>query len=63
MPSTAVNRPSEGPFKVVDGLALPHLAITDMEAAYREMASDEARESEASAWSEGLVGDVVDERR
>ena len=32
----------------------------DLEAAYREMASDEARETEASALSEGLIGDVAD---
>ena len=35
----------------------------DLEAAYREMASDEAQESEALEWSEGLIGDVADEPR
>ena len=35
----------------------------ELEAAYREMASDEARESEALEWSEGLIGDVADEQR
>ena len=35
----------------------------DLEAACREMASDEARESEALEWSEGLIGHVADEPR
>jgi len=29
-----------------------------MEASYREMAADEAREQEALEWSEGLIGDA-----
>ncbi len=28
-----------------------------LEKAYREMAADKAREAEAEAWSEGLIGD------
>jgi predicted CopG family antitoxin len=30
----------------------------DIEAAYRDMAADEAREFEAHRWSEALIGDV-----
>jgi hypothetical protein len=30
----------------------------DLEAAYREMAADEAREAEAEEWVEALVGDI-----
>ena len=55
-----------GPRKIsrfLEGLARPHVVDTDLEAAYREMAADEARESEALAWSEGLIGDVADEPR
>jgi len=29
----------------------------DIEAAYREMAADQAREDEALAWSKGLIAD------
>lgn len=60
MPNTAVNRPSED-HRVVGGLASPHLADTDLEEAYLEMASDGVRESLALAWSEGLIGDIADE--
>lgn len=55
-----------GPRKIsrfLEGLARPHVVDTDLKAAYREMAADEARESEALAWSEGLIGDVADEPR
>jgi len=34
-----------------------------MEAAYREMAQDEAREQEALEWAEATIGDVADETR
>ena len=33
----------------------------DMETAYQDMAADEDREREALAWSEGLIGDAMDE--
>jgi len=35
----------------------------DLEAAYRQMAKDEAREAEALEWAEATVGDVADETR
>jgi hypothetical protein len=35
----------------------------DMEAAYRQMAADEAREAEALEWSEGLIGDIQNDPR
>lgn len=34
--------------------------IDELEAGYREVARDEAREVEASEWAEALVGDVSD---
>ncbi len=55
-----------GPRKIsrfLEGLARPHVVDADLEAAYREMAADEARESAALAWSEGLIGDAADEPR
>lgn len=47
----------------LETLARPHVIDEDLEAAYRAMAADEAREAEAEEWSEGLVGDVADEPR
>jgi hypothetical protein len=48
--------------RFLNDLARPHVVRDDLEEGYRAMAADEARETEAMAWSEGLVGDV-DERR
>ncbi len=42
----------------IEKLARPHVLSEDIEAAYRDMAADEAREREALAWSEGLICDV-----
>jgi predicted CopG family antitoxin len=41
----------------IEKLARPHVVPQDIEAAYREMASDEAREQEALEWSEGVISD------
>ena len=41
----------------IEKLARPHVVQQDIEAAYREMAADQAREDEALAWSEGLIAD------
>lgn len=49
--------------RFLESLARPHVVDSDLEAAYREMAADEAREAEAEAWSEGLIGDLADEPR
>ena len=45
----------------LEKLARPHVLPEDIETAYRDMAADEDREREALAWSEGLIGDAVDE--
>ena len=47
----------------LEALARPHVVEEDLEAAYRAMAGDEAREAEAEKWVEGVVGDVADEPR
>lgn len=47
----------------VIGEALKLLRQRDLEAAYREMAQDEAAEVEALEWSEALVGDGANEAR
>jgi hypothetical protein len=44
-------------------LARPHVVRDDLEAAYAEMAADEARERQARACAEGLIGDVADAGR
>jgi hypothetical protein len=33
--------------------------LQDLEASYREMAADEARERDAMEWSEGVIGDSL----
>ena len=45
----------------IEDLVRPHVLYPDLEAAYREMANEEERESEARAWAEATVGDVGDE--
>lgn len=47
----------------IENLVKPHVLHEDLELAYREMALDEEREIEALGWSEGLLGDVNDEKR
>ena len=49
--------------RFLEDLARPHVVSRDLESAYQEMAQDEAREAEALAWSEGLIGDVDNEPR
>jgi predicted CopG family antitoxin len=49
--------------RFLESLARPHVVDADLEAAYQEMASDEARETDAEEWSEALIGDVADEPR
>ena len=43
----------------IEKLARPHVVPADIEAAYREMAADHAREGDAMEWSEGLIGDSL----
>ena len=47
----------------IESLVRPHVIKHSLEAAYREMALDEAREAEALEWSESTIGDVADETR
>ena len=42
----------------IEKLARPHVVLQDIEASYREMAADQAREQEALEWSESLIADV-----
>jgi predicted CopG family antitoxin len=47
----------------IESLVRPHVVKSGLEAAYREMALDEAREAEALEWAEATMGDVADETR
>ena len=49
-----------GPRKIsrfIEDLVRPHVTKKDIYAAYKEMAADEARESEALEWAEDTLGD------
>ena len=48
--------------KFIENLARPHVAQKDLGAQYREAAQDAAREREARAWTEGLIGSVDETR-
>ena len=55
-----------GPRKIshfIEELVRPHVVKKDMYAAYKEMAADRARESEALEWVEGTFGDLNNEER
>jgi hypothetical protein len=47
--------------RFLNDLARPHVVGKDLSAGYAAMAADEARETEAEAWTEGLIGDVATE--
>lgn len=49
--------------KFIEELVRPYVTQQDLEAAYAEMAQDEARETEALEWAEATVRDVADEAR
>lgn len=42
----------------IENLVRPHVIKDELDAAYKLMAEDRARESEALEWSEALIGDV-----
>ena len=53
-----------GPRKIsrfIEELVRPHVVKKNMYAAYKEMAADQVRESEALEWAESTFGDVNDE--
>ncbi len=47
----------------IEALVRPHVIGSELEAAYQQMAADEAREAEALEWAESTTGDVADEPR
>ncbi len=55
-----------GPRKIsrfIEELVRPHVVKKNMYAAYKEMAADQVRESEALEWAEDTFGDVYREER
>ena len=55
-----------GPRKIsrfIENLVRPHVIKRDMYSAYKEMAADQVRETEALEWAEGTIGDINDEER
>jgi hypothetical protein len=48
--------------QVIEELARRSGPLVEIDAVYREMAADEARERDALEWSEGLVGDSLASR-
>jgi predicted CopG family antitoxin len=47
----------------IERLVRPHVIHTELESAYRQMALDEIRETEALEWVEATVGDISHETR
>ena len=44
--------------RFIDDLVRPYVIDQELEAAYKQMAQDEAREAEALKWAEATIGDV-----
>jgi hypothetical protein len=44
--------------RFIEKLARPHVVPRDIEASYRDMAADHAREQEALEWSAGVIADA-----
>ena len=49
--------------KFIESLVRPYVIDKSLDNAYREMAEDEVREKDALEWSEGLIGDIIDEKK
>ena len=47
----------------IESLVRPHVIKHSLEAAYREMALDEAREAKALEWADAIIGDIANETR
>jgi len=55
-----------GPRKIsrfIEDLVRPHVIRKNIYAAYKDMAADKVRESEALEWAEATFGDVNNEER
>ena len=45
----------------IETVVRPHVLSPDLDAAYRQMAQDELRETEALTWAEATLGDIAKE--
>ena len=55
-----------GPQKIsrfIEDLVRPHVLKKDMYTAYKKMAADQIKESEALEWAEATIGDINDDER
>ena len=43
----------------IENLVRPYVLDSDLDSAYRSMATDKDREADALEWSEALIGDVL----
>ncbi|MBC8183564.1 hypothetical protein H8E88_20925 [candidate division KSB1 bacterium] len=48
--------------KFIENLVRPYVIDKSLVNAYREMAKDDVREKDALEWSEGLIGDINNEK-
>ncbi len=49
--------------RFIEELVRPYVLNQHLHAAYKQMAQDETRETEALEWSESMIGDVSDETK
>ena len=49
--------------RFIEALVRPHVIREGLEAGYRAMALDEAREADSSEWVESTIGDVAADAR
>ena len=49
--------------RFIEELVRPHVFNQHLHAAYKQMAQDEIRETEALEWSESMIGGVSDETK
>jgi len=49
--------------RFIEDLVRPYVLYQELEPAYKQMAQDEERETDALEWAEATVGDVSDETR
>ncbi len=47
----------------IEDLLRPHVLYSDLDAGYRAMAADQARETEALEWTNALAADMANEAR
>jgi hypothetical protein len=46
--------------RFIEDMVRPHVVDADLDAAYRQMSDDQARETEAREWAEACIKDVGD---